>query len=88
MTAENFEGETLFFIPNVGSLVQFVGTTRGMILGITGILALLILNYLLPSGKPEKESLKNPKKKREKKRSFFDLFFLCNHMFFPFLVRS
>ena len=54
MTAENFEGETLFFIPNVGSLVQFVGTTRGMILGITGILALLILNYLLPSGKPEK----------------------------------
>lgn len=28
-------------------------------------------------------NVKNPKKKREKRRSFFDLLSLCNHMFFP-----
>lgn len=53
-TRENFVGETLFAIPKIGYVIHFLTTTRGMILGITGVLCLIILNHLLPSGEKEK----------------------------------
>ena len=66
-TSKNFVGQTICAIPKLGILLRQLTTQRGIILGITGILSLILLNTLFSSSKNTK-SYDKIKEKGEKQK--------------------
>lgn len=54
-TEENFEGKYMFSIPYLGYIVFALKSRRGVILGVTFIIAYIILGYILEDSKSNNE---------------------------------
>lgn len=59
VSKDNFKGLSKFWIPKLGYMVNFLQSRRGTILGITGILSLLVIEWFFSSENEEEERSDN-----------------------------
>lgn len=66
VTAKNFVGENIFWIPKIGYLVMGFQSTKGKIIFLTFVVLLVVVGLLFGDDKKKKKKEKEEDKKEEK----------------------